>query len=106
MIVTHALNAPLFVSNRYAIPKVSRVAPATLDLKAPLNAYTRVKPDKERQTESTSRGRHSVNSAAPGFAAQILVEAGLTGSDPYAGIRGAKAYQPEKSPSPTLRLIA
>jgi hypothetical protein len=106
MTASSALNAPMSVPNRYAVPKVSRVSPATLDLKGPLNGYTRVQPDDERQKDGASRGQYGINVAAPGFAAHILVEAGLTGSDPFAGMRAAKAYQAETATRATVRLIA
>jgi hypothetical protein len=90
------LCAPVSVPYRHNVRPVAPVAAVTLELTGPLNPYAK----------SHARGRYSADSAAPGFAAQVLVEAGLTGSDPFAGARGAKAYDGRRAPITTLRLVA
>jgi hypothetical protein len=100
------LCAPVSVPYRHTIRAVAPIAPVTLDLNAPLNAYARGSSNDRANADKAARGRYTANSAAPGFAAQVLVEAGMTGTDPFAGARGAKAYDSRRAPLTTLRLVA
>jgi hypothetical protein len=99
------LNAPVSVPYRHKVSAVARIAPVNLNLDAPLNPYARANSSDKAQHEA-SRGRYSASAAAPGFAAQILVEAGLTGSDPFASTRGAQAYAARPMAHQTVRLVA
>jgi hypothetical protein len=87
------LNAPISVPYQHKVSAVARVAAVNLNLDAPLNPYAQ-SGDKAKnyQASTQDRGRYSATAAAPGFAAHILVEAGLTGSDPFAATRAAHAY--------------
>ena len=108
MYLTPHLFAPVSVPYRHNVSAVAAVSSVTLDLNAPLNPYGR----SSKQEGSTppnaqaARGRYTANSAAPGYAAHVLVEAGLTGEDPFAPSRGAKAYDGRRVPLTTVRLIA
>jgi hypothetical protein len=53
-----------------------------------------------------AKQRHTARSAAPGFAAHILVEADLAGPDPFAQLRSAKAYQSARPVPTQLKLVA
>jgi hypothetical protein len=100
------LNAPNNVPYQHKVSAVARVAPVKLNLDAPLNPYAKAQgQSKAQQTAHTERGRYSAQAAAPGFAAHILVEAGLTGSDPFASTRGAQAYASPLKKSGSLRLV-
>jgi hypothetical protein len=99
------LYAPVSVPYRHKVIAVAPPAPVSLDLNAPLNPYAKTAHTKNAN-QSAPRGRYSANSAAPGFAAQVLVEAGLTGSDPFAAARGARAYDARPTPVANLRLVA
>jgi hypothetical protein len=100
------LCAPVSVPYRHNVRPVAPVAAVTLELTGPLNPYAKSSNQDKTRTDAHARGRYSADSAAPGFAAQVLVEAGLTGSDPFAGARGAKAYDGRRAPITTLRLVA
>jgi hypothetical protein len=100
------LSAPVSVPYRHNVRAVAPVAPVTFDLTGPPNPYAKSGNHDKASAESQARGRYTANSAAPGFAAQVLVEAGLTGSDPFAPARGAKAYDTRRAPPMTLRLVA
>jgi hypothetical protein len=102
-----SFNAPVFVPYQHKVSAVACVAPTKLNLDAPLNPY----PRQERASSQSSsgepvRGRYSAQAASAGFAAQILVEAGLTGEDPFAAARGAKAYAYSASKAGYVRLTA
>jgi hypothetical protein len=89
------LNAPLSVPYRHKVSAVAHVAAVNLNLEAPLNPFPNSNDAKAKSNQanaSSARGRYSAQAAAPGFAAQILVEAGLSGSDPFAATRAASAY--------------
>jgi hypothetical protein len=98
--------APVSVPYRHNVSAVAPVAAVTLDLTGPLNPYAKSSSQEKASSQAQARGRYTANSAAPGFAAQVLVEAGMTGSDPFAGARGAKAYDTRRPPPTTLRLVA
>ena len=100
------LSAPVIVPYRHTVRAIAAVAAVNLHLKSPPNPYARAGDDTKARQEQAVRGHYSANSAAPGFAAQVLVEAGLTGSDPFAGTRGAKAYDTRRVPTQILRLVA
>jgi hypothetical protein len=106
MIALPHLCAPVSVPYRHTVRAIAPVAAVTLDLNAPTNPYARASSQDKARYEQAARGRYSADSAAPGFAAQVLVEAGLTGSDPFAGVRGARAYDSRRAPIGTLRLVA
>ena len=102
-----SFNAPVFVPYQHKVSAVARVAPAKLNLDAPLNPYPRQgRASSQSASGEPVRGRYSAHAAAPGFAAHILVEAGLTGDDPFAAARGAKAYSNSASKTGYLRLTA
>jgi hypothetical protein len=94
------------VPYRHRVSAVGGLAPVKLNLNAPLNPYASAQSQDKARQNYASRGRYDAASAGPGFAAQILVEAGLAGSDPFAGARGAKAYDTRRAPITTLRLVA
>ena len=100
------LCAPVSVPYRHKVSAIAAIAPVTLDLNAPANPYAKSPNNDKARTENTSRGRYNAMSAGPGFAAQILVEADMTGSDPFAGLRGAKAYNTRHAPMTSVRLVA
>jgi hypothetical protein len=87
------LNAPNNVPYQHKVSAVARVASVNLNLDAPLNPYAKAQSHaKAEQAKQAERGRYNAQAAAPGFAAHILVEAGLTGSDPFQAARAAAAY--------------
>lgn len=94
------------VPYRHTVSAVGGVARANLHLNAPANPYASAQGQDKTRPNNAPRGRYDAASAGPGFAARILVEAGLTGSDPFAGARGAKAYNNRRAPITTLRLVA
>jgi hypothetical protein len=102
------LNALTSVPYRHKVSAVARVAPVSLNLSAPLNPYAKAGRDSktEQARPAMESGRYSARAAAPGFVAHILVEAGLTGSDPFAGTRGAQAYAAPIKTEGSLRLVA
>ena len=100
------LYAPISVPYRHKVSAIAPTAPVTLDVNAPANPYAKPFSDEKARQENLARGRYSATSANPCFAAQILVEAGLTGSDPFAAMRGTKAYDTHRAPITTLRLVA
>jgi hypothetical protein len=99
------LNAPVSVPYRHKVSAVARIEPVSLNLSAPFNPYASANSSGKAQQDA-SRGRYSASAAAPGFAAQILVEAGLSGSDPFASTRGAQAYAARPMTHQTVRLVA
>lgn len=99
------LCAPVSVPYRHTVSAVASVASVNLDLNAPRNQFERGR-ETTKPTHQIPRGNYCANSAAPGFAAHILVEAGLAGSDPFAGARGTLAYNTRRQPISTLRLVA
>lgn len=100
------LNAAIYVPYRHKVSAVVAVAPAGLDLNGPLKPYSKAKHSDNKRNTSPPRMGYGANSAAPGFAAQVLVEAGLTGSDPFAAKRCARAYDTHRAPLTNLRLVA
>ena len=100
------LCAPTSVPYRHKVSAIAAISPVTLDLNAPANPYAKSSSNDKARTENTSRGRYSAMSAGSGFAAQILVEADMTGIDPFAGMRGAKAYDTRRAPITSVRLVA
>jgi hypothetical protein len=100
------LSAAVGVPYRHNVQAAAPVAPVTLDLNGPLNVYERASRDDKAHGNRAARGGYSATSAAPGFAAQVLVEANLTGTDPFAATRGAKAYDARRAPITSLRLVA
>ena len=100
------LYAPTSVPYRHTVPAVAQVAAVSLDLNRPQNPFSRAPHQDHSRQSNDSRGRYSVNSAAPGFAAQILVEAGLADTDPFASMRGAHAYSTSQAAHKVLRLVA
>jgi predicted TIM-barrel fold metal-dependent hydrolase len=103
-----SFNAPVFVPYQHKVSAVARVAGAKLNLDAPLNPYPRQEraSSQDAPNAANARGRYSAQAAAPGFAAQILVEAGLTGDDPFAAARGVKAYTKSAANLGYVRLTA
>jgi hypothetical protein len=99
------LCAPVSVPYRHKVSAVAAIAPVTLDLRAPLNPYG-ARQSQDKASPNGPRGRYNAESAAAGFAAQVLVEAGLAGSDPFVVTRCNRAYQPPQGAITTLRLVA
>jgi hypothetical protein len=100
------LCAPVSVPYRHTVRAVAPVARVTLDLTGPLNPHAKSSHQEKPRAAGQASGGYAAGSAAPGFAAQVLVEAGLTGTDPFAGSRAAKAYDSRRAPITTLRLVA
>jgi hypothetical protein len=100
------LNAAIPVPYRHKVSAIERVAPVNLNLSTPLNPYAKAK-DKSKAEQATQqeRARYSAQAAAPGFAAQILVEAGLTGADPFQAARAGQAYGASFKRAGALHLI-
>lgn len=94
------------VPYRHTVRAVDGVARVELHLNGPANPYASAQSQDKARQNNAPQGRYDAASAGPGFAAQILVEAGLAGSDPFAGTRGAKAYDSRRAPISTLRLVA
>jgi hypothetical protein len=100
-----SLSQAALVPYRHRVSAVAAVVPATLDLNRPAPPFHQADGG-DRASSSKSYNTYSANSAAPGFAAHILVEAGLTGSDPFAGARAARAYYARPAFNQTIRLVA
>jgi predicted TIM-barrel fold metal-dependent hydrolase len=101
-------NASVFVPYQHKVNGVARIAPTNLNLDAPLNPYPKAERASKNQSsdQQAAPRRYSAQAAAPGFAAQILVEAGMTGDDPFAQKRCAKAYARTPFMSGQTRLTA
>jgi hypothetical protein len=101
------LNAPAPVPYRHTVHAVARVAPVKLNLDAPIGPFAKAQgQDKAHPDTYAERGRYSAQAAAPGFAAHILVEAGLAGIDPFHPARAAQAYGPRPKTPGALHLVA
>jgi hypothetical protein len=100
------LSAFVPVPYQHRVSAVARVAPVNLNLDAPVNPYPREKAQQARAANAQPRPGYSAAAASAGFAAQILVEAGLAGQDPFASSRRAKAYAGPAINAQNLRLIA
>jgi hypothetical protein len=101
-----SLSAAVSVPYRHRVSAVAGVAPVSLNLEAPATPYNKPTPQNKLHQSQAAQGRYNAQSAGPAFAAHILVEAGLAGSDPFVGARGAKAYDSRRAPLTTLRLVA
>jgi hypothetical protein len=100
------LNAPISVPYRYIVRAVAPVAAVTLDSTRPIDLPPRRSHQDKAEQQKSVQGRYNADSAAPAFAAHILVEAGLTGSDPFAGMWATKAYDTRRVPPASIRLVA
>jgi hypothetical protein len=100
------LSATNHVPYRHRVSAIVGIAPIEMRLDAPLNPYAKGKRENTAGQANSARGRYDTNSAGAGFSAAILVEAGLAGDDPFAGNRGAKAYDNRRPPITTIRLVA
>jgi len=90
------------VPYRHKVTAVPAIEPITDDLKGSSQDYA----SRARSTGSAQdRGRYDANSAAAGFSIHVLVEAGLTGEDPFAAMRGAKAYQARIARTRRVQLV-
>ncbi|MCA3693913.1 hypothetical protein [Aquidulcibacter sp.] len=90
------------VPYRHKVTAVPAIEAITDDLKGSSQDYSsRARFDKATQ----DRGRYDANSAAAGFSIHVLVEAGLTGEDPFAALRGAKAYQARMRQTRRVQLV-
>jgi hypothetical protein len=101
-----SLSATNFVPYRHRVSAVAGIAPLEMRLDAPLNPYAKTNSQNTAGQANSARGGYNANSAGAGFAAAILVEAGLAGDDPFAGTRGAKAYDNRRPPITSVRLVA
>jgi hypothetical protein len=100
------LNAPVSVPYRHKVNAVERVTAVNLDLNGSAQPFLKASTSDKARQSGPSRNSYCANSAAPGFAAQVLVEAGLAGSDPFAAARCARAYDAQRSALTNLRLVA
>ena len=90
------------VPYRHKVTAVPAIEPISDDLRGSSQDYSsRAHFDKG----TAERGRYDANSAASGFSIHVLVEAGLTGDDPFAAMRGAKAYQTRVARSRRVQLV-
>jgi hypothetical protein len=91
------------VPYRHKVAAVPAIEPIADDLRGSSQDYSsRARFDKA----AAERGRYDANSAAAGFSIHVLVEAGLTGEDPFAAMRGAKAYQARVARTRRVQLVA
>jgi hypothetical protein len=92
------------VPYRDSVAPVRGVARVDLRLDGPAGERPRAK---ARSPEAEARARHSAASAAAGFAAHVLFEAGAAGQDPSSTERAARAYaRAPMIPATRLRLVA
>ncbi|MEN9855372.1 MAG: hypothetical protein RL186_1882 [Pseudomonadota bacterium] len=109
MHVRPTLSAAAYVPSVDRITPVSNVSRVTIDTPTPISQAHRAGSGPHAHAETrraAPQGRYTANAAAPGFAAHILVEAGLTGTDPMQHGRALRAYsnaQPLPS-RPRLRI--
>ncbi len=90
------------VTYRHKVTAVPAIEPIPDDLRGSSQDYT----SRARFDKATSeRGRYDANSAAAGFSIHVLIEAGLTGEDPFAALRGAKAYQARVTRTRRVQLV-
>ncbi len=90
------------VPYRHKVTAVPAIEPIPDDLRGSSQDYT----SRARFDKATSeRGRYDANSAAAGFSIHVLMEAGLTGEDPFAALRGAKAYQARVTRTRRVQLV-
>ncbi|WP_085341211.1 hypothetical protein [Aquidulcibacter paucihalophilus] len=90
------------VPYRHKVTAVPAIEAIPDDLKGSSQDYAgRARFDKATQ----DRGRYDAHSAAAGFSIHVLVEAGLTGEDPFAALRGAKAYQARMRQTRRVQLV-
>ena len=90
------------VPYRHKVTAVPAIEPIPDDLRGSSQDYTsRARHDKH----TFERGRYDANSAAAGFSIHVLMEAGLTGEDPFAALRGAKAYQARVARTRRVQLV-
>jgi hypothetical protein len=94
------------VPYQHKVQAVGRVLATNLHLDAPTNPYPSDHSEKSQSRARPSGQRYNAQSAASAFAAHILVEADLTGQDPFAPTRRTKAYQGNPINHPKLRLVA
>lgn len=98
--------ATVSVPYQHKVRCVAPVAKVALNLDAPLNPFAREHAHKSNQSKSAGKSSYSAHNAGAGFAAHILVEAGLTGNDPFASQRCAKAYANQPINAQKVRLVA
>lgn len=90
------------VPYRHKVTAVPAVEPIPEDLKGSSQDYS----SRARFDKTTSaRGQYDANSAAAGFSIHVLMEAGLTGDDPFAAMRAAKAYQARIARTRRVQLV-
>jgi hypothetical protein len=107
MTLISASSAASPVPYRYRVEAVAAIAAVNADFKAdPKDAAANGEKAHSARQGKADRVRYSADSAAPAFAAQILVEAGLTGQDPFSGQRAHRAYASAAVKHQTLRLTA
>lgn len=90
------------VPYRHKVTAVPAIEPIPDDLRGSSQDYS----SRARQDKADfERGRYDANTAAAGFSIHVLVEAGLTGEDPFAALRGAKAYQARTRRTRRIQLV-
>lgn len=90
------------VPYRHKVTAVPAIEPIPEDLRGSSQDYSN---RAHRDKHSFERRRYDANSAAAGFSIHVLMEAGLTGEDPFAALRGAKAYQARVGRTWRVRLV-
>lgn len=91
--ITATRPATADVPNRDTVAPVSRVEPVRNDTARPAGTVrTGHRRAEDRAAAAARRAALGAPGAAPGFAVSVLVEAGLAGSDPFAGARARAAY--------------
>lgn len=96
----------IYVPYRHKVNAAAAVSAPNLALDGPQNPYPKDDARASSHQKMSPRCSYSAQNAASGFAVHILVEADMTGSDPFVSARGAKAYQGREIIAPALRLIA
>lgn len=104
MIASASLSRATPVPYRDSVAPVRAIARLEMDPGAPRPPPHR---DPETKARLEARARHSAASAAAGFAAHVMLEAGGAGQDACAPARAGKAYgQAAVHIAPRLRLVA
>lgn len=90
------------VPDRHKVTAVPAIEPIPDDLRGSSQDYAS---RKHHDKAAFERGHYDANTAAAGFSIHVLVEAGLTGDDPFAALRGAKAYQVRRRRMRRVQLV-
>ncbi len=90
------------VPYRHKVTAVPAIEPIPDALRGSSQDYTSTTRDNKTRA---GKGRYDANSAAACFSIHVLVEAGLTGEDPFAALRGAKAYRARTYHTRRIQLV-